>query len=275
MTEYLLEQYKHSKGFRWTIFVFVLLSIWWLSIFFRYQTGGLENDIFTYLLLLFPLVGGIAGVYYSRLWGGLKSLLGTSIFTLSLGLFANFIGNIIFLYYIYVLDVEIPYPSWGDVPFYASVILYIIGSYQLAKTVSVKLKSQPLFNKLLGVIIPVIILLISYLILMRDYDFETATPLLIFLDFGWQIGQAFYVSIALLIYWASKDVLGGLMRKPIVLLIGALVLQFIADFHFSYQINQDTWYVGGTNDFLLMAAYFLMTLAIFSIGNIYYKIQKS
>lgn len=275
MIEYILEQYKQSKGFRLAIFAFILLTIWWLSIYFRYQTEGLENDIFTYLLLLFPLVGGIAGFHYSRLWGGWKSLLGRSILTLSLGLFANFIGNIIFLYYIYVLGVEIPYPSIGDIAFYGSVILYIFGSYQLAKTVSVKLRSQPIFNKFLAVAIPAFILLMSYLILMRDYDFEAATSLLIFLDFGWQIGQAIYVSIALLIYWASKDVLGGFMRKPIVLLIAALVLQFLADFHFSYQINQETWHVGGTNDYLLMLSYFLMTISLFSIGNTFYKVQKS
>jgi hypothetical protein len=275
MNKYLLEQYQSSKGFRWMVYIFVLLSIWWLSIYLRHQTEGTENNIFTNLLLLFPLIGGVAGIYYSRLWGGLKSHFGKSIFLLSLGLFMNFIGNIIFLYYIYILNVEIPYPSWADVAFYASIILYIVGSYQLAKTVSLRFNSLSVFNKLLGALIPVIILLLSYLILMRDYDFATTTPLLIFLDFGWQIGQALYVSIALFIYWASTNVLGGLMRGPIVLLIAALVLQFIADFHFSYQIIQHTWYVGGTNDFLLMISYFLMTIAIFSIGNMFYKVKNS
>ncbi len=275
MREYLLDQYKHSRGFRISVLVFLILSIWWLSIYFRYQTEGFENDLFTYFLLLFPLVGGVAGFYYARLWGGWRSLLGRSIFLLSLGLFANFVGNLFFLYYIYVLGIEIPYPSIADIAFYASVVFYIIGSYQLAKTLSVRLRTQSALNKLLAVILPISVLFVSYWILMRGYDFESATSLLIFLDFGWQIGQAIYVSIALLIYWASKDVLGGLMRKPIILLIIALVLQFVADFHFSYQINQETWHVGGTNDYLLMLSYFLMTLALFSIGNVYYKIQKS
>lgn len=275
MSSYFIEQFKQSKGFRFSVIAFILLSIWWLSIYFKHQTEGFENDLFTYLLLLFPFIGGIAGFHYARLWGGLKSLLGRSIFWLSFGLLSNFIGNLIFLYYIYFLGVEIPYPSVGDIAFYLSVIFYIIGSYQLSKTLPVKLAVQTASNKIISISIPVLILILSYVILLRGYDFETATPLLIFLDFGWQIGQAIYVSIALFVYWASKNVLGGLMKNPIILLIIALVSQFLADFHFSYQVNVETWYVGGTNDYLLMLSYFLMTLAIFSIGNAYYKVKDS
>lgn len=274
MLQYLFDQFKESNGVKLSLFAFVALTTWWLTIYFRGLTEGPENDFFTYLLLFYPLVGGVAGLLYSRLWGGFKSLFGRTILLFSLGLFLNFIGNVIFLYYIYALGIEVPYPSVGDIAFYGSVIFYIFGSYQLARTLSVSFKAQPLFNKVVSILIPIIIVLLSY-VLMRDYDFAESTPLLILMDFGWQIFQGIYVSIALYVYWGSRKVLGGIMRQPIVLLIAALVLQFIADFHFSYQVNQDTWYVGGTNDYLLMSSYFLMTLSIFSIGSIYYKIKKS
>ncbi len=275
MRQYFLEQFKESKGFMVATILFIALSLWWLSIYLRFLTEGIENDLFTNLLILFPLFGGIAGLYYAKLWGGLKSKFGMAIFSLSSGLLAQFIGTLLYNYYIYILGIEVPYPSIGDVFFYVSVLLYILGAYQLAKVLGVQFSSQSFINKFVAILIPFVALLGSYLILLREYDFTDSTPLLIFLDFGWQIGQVIYISIALFTLFISNNSLGGLMRKPIILLIAALTVQFISDFQFSYQVNNETWYVGGFNDYVFMLSLYLMTLAIFSIGNIYYKIQKS
>jgi len=217
MRQYFLEQFKESKGFMVATILFIALSLWWLSIYLRFLTEGIENDLFTNLLILFPLFGGIAGLYYAKLWGGLKSKFGMAIFSLSSGLLAQFIGTLLYNYYIYILGIEVPYPSIGDVFFYVSVLLYILGAYQLAKVLGVQFSSQSFINKFVAILIPFVALLGSYLILLREYDFTDSTPLLIFLDFGWQIGQVIYISIALFTLFISNNSLGGLMRKPISL----------------------------------------------------------
>ena len=119
------------------------------------------------------------------------------------------------------------------------------------------------------------ILIISYLFFLKGYEPDWSNVIVVFLDFGYPIAQALYVSIAILALLISKDILGGVMRRPVMLLIIALVIQYIADFSFSYQVSRETWYVGGTNDYLFALAYFLMTVSLFSIGNMFYKVQES
>lgn len=275
MINYLWEQMRRNRIFQIISLLFIGFTIWWITIYYRGNTDGVENDWWANLMVVFPLLGGIAGLYYSRLWGGFKSALGFAIYMLSLGLLAQFIGTALYFFYVYVLGVEIPYPSLADVAYIASILFYIVGAYKLVKVVGVNLSSQSWFPKFLAIIIPLLILGFSYLALMRNYDFTEATALRIFLDFGWLIGQAIYVSIAIFAFIASKNTLGGMMRKPIILLLAALVVQYIADFQYSYQINNETYYTGGINDYFYALAFFLMTIAIFSIGNMFYKVQES
>ena len=275
MTQYLLEQFKRSNIFKLVTILFLVYTVWWISIFTGGQTEGLENDWWANIMVIFPLFGGMAGIFYSKLWGGLKSALGNTIFMFSLGLLAQFVGTGLYFYYVYVVGVDIPYPSVADIAYVAGILFYIIGSYKLAQVLNVKLSSQPWSSKVLAILIPLAILAGSYWVLMRNYDFSEATLLLIFLDFGWLFCQAIFVSIAILIFFASKSVLGGIMRNPILLLIVALVIQYLADFHYSYQINNEIYYTGGINDYFYALAFYMMGISLASIGNMFYKVQES
>ena len=275
MVKYLYEQLKSSRLFIFTTAVFLLLILWWLSIFFRGLTSGIENDAFTIVLPIFTLIGGIVGWKYSKKWGGFHSQLGRSIGMFTMGLLVQFLGYMLYTYYIYILGVEVPYPSIGDLFFFGSVLLYIYGAYLLAKVAGLVFSFSNIKNKILGILIPLGILLASYALFLNGYEPHWENFLVTFLDFGYPIGQAVYVSIALLALLFSRDILGGMMRRPIILLLFALIVQYIADFSFSYQVSRETWYVGGTNDLLYMVAGYLMTLAILSIGNMFYKVQES
>lgn len=275
MFQYLLEQFKGNRAFRLISIFFIALTIWWLTIFMRGMTEGAENNYFTVTYPLLSLMGGIAGWVFSQKWGGFKSKLGISIAMFSLGLLAQFVGQALYSYYIYVLGIEVPYPSIGDISFFASVILYIIGVVYLAKVSGLKMSVKSVRGKLQAFLIPLIILLVSYFVFMKGYVPDWSDKIVIFLDFGFPIGQAVYVSIAALALLISKDILGGMMRKPIMLLIIALILQYVADFNFSYQVSRDAWYVGGFNDYLYCASYFFMAISLFSIGNMFYKVQES
>jgi hypothetical protein len=275
MIQYLVEQFKQNNTFRLITIFFGLLTLWWITIYARGLTEGLENDIFTCIYCIFALVGGVYGWIFARKWGGFKSVLGLSIAMFSLGLFAQFFGQILYNSYIYILGIEIPYPSFGDVLFFGSVILYIVGAYQLAKVSGISLTFQTVLGKFLAILIPLAMLIISYTVFLQGYEPDWSDKIVVFLDFGYPIGQAIYVSIAILALLISKDILGGMMRKPIILLIIALIVQYIADFSFSYQVSRETWYVGGTNDYLFALAYFLMAVSLFSIGNMFYKVKDS
>lgn len=275
MLGYIAEQLKSSRNLQVITGFFLLLTFWWISMYFRGLTEGSENNIFTLTYPLLSLVGAIAGFSFAHKWGGLRSVLGAAITYFSIGVLAQFVGQALYSYYIYVLGVEVPYPSLGDVAFFASVVFYVFGVIQLAKVSGIKLSLATLQGKLLAFVVPVIVLLISYWIFLYGYEPDWSDWVVTFLDFGYPIGQVIYVSVAILALLISKDILGGLMRKPIMLLILALIAQYLADFHFSYEASREIWYVGGLNDYIFAFSYFLMALALFSIGNMFYKVKNS
>ncbi len=87
------------------------------------------------------------------------------------------------------------------------------------------------------------------------------------LDFGYPLGQAIYVSLAILVAFLSRSTLGGVMRMPTLCLLYALVFQYFCDFTFLYQVQHGTWYVGGINDYMYFASYFFMTISLGFIGT--------
>ncbi len=277
MTQDFRDQFRKNRAFKVIAILFALFSLWWISMFLRGLTEGPENDYFTLLYPILALLGGVVGWIYAKKWGGFKSTLGISLSMFSLGLLAQFLGQLLYNYYIFVLGIDEPYPSVGDVSYFASVIFYIIGAVYLAKVSGIKFSFKSVRGKLQAILIPVIILLVSYTVLLKGYEPDFSNKALLFLDFGFPIGQAVFVSVALLALFLSKEILGGMMRKPIMLLIGALIVQYIADFAFSYMFSAhpDLMYVGDFLDYLYTVAYFLMAISLVSIGNMFYKVQES
>ena len=61
------------------VLFFIVLSLWWVTIFYRGLTEGAENNAFTLIYPMLSLFGGIVGLAIARQWGGFKSFLGSSI----------------------------------------------------------------------------------------------------------------------------------------------------------------------------------------------------
>src|SRR6185369_3281343 len=110
-------------------------------------------------------------------------------------------------------------------------------------------------------------LIASYMIFLQGYEFDWSNPLRVFLDFGYPLGQAFYVSLAILVFILSKNFLGGLMRPKVLLILLAIAVQYIADYNFLYQAYNETWVNGGYGDYIYLISYFLMTFALINLGT--------
>lgn len=216
---------------------------------------------------LIALYGGVVGIKASLKWGGLKSLLGKSIFFLSLGLLAQEFGQLAYLYYIEIAHVDIPYPSLGDLGFFGSIPLYAFGIWSLAHVIGVKSGIKEFKNKMLAVVVPVILLGLSYFMFLPVYQFDWTAPLAVFLDFGYPLGQAIYISMAIVVVIVSNKYLGGALRNSIMIILIALCIQYFADFTFLYQVSRETWEPAGINDFTYILAYFLMSVGLIEIGS--------
>jgi hypothetical protein len=257
--------------------LFSIMTMWWLFLNPFSTDPNLDHMKYVWgsLYQLLAIWGGILGIIISQSYGGIKSLLGKSIIFFSLGLLFQAFGQSIYSYYNLFANVQAPYPSAGDIGFFGSIIMYIIAVVCLAKVSGVTFSLKSYLQKIQAFLIPIVMLGLSYYLFLRNYTSDFSDKLKIFLDFGYPLGQASYVAIAILALVFSRKVLGGMMKQPILLFLFSLILQYICDFNFLLQANNQTWHVGGYGDFLYMFSYLLMSLSIIKIGYTLKNIRES
>ncbi|HMH31273.1 MAG TPA: hypothetical protein VK534_02245 [Methylomirabilota bacterium] len=254
--------------------LFLGFFAWWISFQTVVDKQGLSVQWFGGTYGVVALIGALIGFFAARKWGGFKTVLGKALMFFSFGLLAQEAGQLIYTYYVYAAKIDIPYPSWGDVAYFGSVVLYILAAFFLAKAAGAKFSLKEAKYKAVAVIIPVALLAISYWVLLHGHQYDSSKPLTVFLDFGYPFGQAIYISIAITAYLLSRKLLGGLMRGGIVLVILALFVQYIADFSFVYQSSRGSYVAGKYVDLLYLVAYFAMATAMIKFHTIYKNIRS-
>ncbi len=258
------------------VLLIIVVTVWWLSIKpFASESMINEKHFWSAAYMLLSIIGGIFGLIVSKYWGGYKSIMGKAIICFSVGLFLQSFGQIIYNYYTLFAKVEAPYPSLGDLGYFGSIPAYIYGVLLLGRAAGLNISSKATHNQIMSVLIPIIMLIFSYFFFLKGYQFDWSNPLTVLLDFGYPLGQAMYVSLALLVLFGSRKFLGGIMKKPTLLLLFALIIQYICDFNFLYEVSHGNWYAGGWGDYLYAVSYFTMTLAIVYIGSAYSMIKES
>ncbi len=247
---------------------FLLQTIWWISIFVSGLKETSQNYLFAATYGLICIWGAGWGFIISKKWGGFSSVLGRSLIFLSLGLLAQEFGQLVFSYYNVFLHVEVPYPSVADIGFFGTIPFYIYGIWLMARASGARFSLKSLGNQIQAFLIPAVILTASYLFFLKDYTFDYSHPLQIFLDFGYPLGEAFYVSLAILTYTLSRNLLGGIMKSKVLFIVAAFAAQYTAEFNFLYQNSKGTWINGGYGDYLYFLSYTIMVLGIIQFGHV-------
>lgn len=251
---------------------------WWAYNYLALEAGDRSLELYSDTYWVVALVGAVYGLLVAKQWGGLKSVFGRALILFSLGLFAQVFGQVVYSYYALVQGVEAPYPSIGDIGYFGSVLLYIAALFVLFRAIGARFRSANFLQKAIAVIAPFALLTMSYKVFLNGYErcyedeelLETvcASPIQTLLDFGYPLGQAFYVAVALLAFILSFKLLGGIMKNKILLLLFALLIQYLADFTFLYRFSREEYYAGGPTDLIYQTAYLLMTIALLRIGSV-------
>ena len=233
-----------------------------LSHAFQAKSHVLLSEVYGVIALF----GGVFGLYISHALGGFKSYFGKAVIFLSIGLLFQEFGQLAYSYMNSIAKVAVPYPSVPDIGFFGSIPLYIAGVIYLAKGLGVPsiIKKQPI-RLAVSILISLAVVATSYWFFLKGYDFNNKKAVVIFFDFGYPLGQAIYVSIALAIMLSVKGLLGGVMKKPVTFLLIAFLAQYIADSNFLYQTIHETWGPARYGDYIYMTAYFLMSISIILI----------
>lgn len=266
---------------RISIALFFFLSAWWfLSPVIAKRDYGGERFIgdFASVYFLVALVGAFSGFYITQLWGGVKSVMGKAIIFFSLGLFGQVFGQIAYAYYAFFKPGISPYPSIGDLGYFGSIPCYILGVIFLARASGVHIKLKQVESKIQAIILPLFVLGVGYYLFLRGYEFDFSGSdfwtvfARTFLDFGYPLGQAVYISMAILTYLFSRGVLGGMMKGRILFILIALSLQFVCDYLFIYQSIHSAPLITSMYDYLYLVSYLTMTLALIELKGVLSRI---
>lgn len=251
--------------------LFIFYTIWFIIIHLLLPKDHFLYEYFGHSYGLIAVWGGVCGIFIAEKWGGFKSLIGRALIMFSLGLFAQEFGQLAYSYYIFILHVDIPYPSLGDLGFFGTIPFYIYGSYLLAKASGVNISLKSITNKLQAVIIPLVMLGVAYYLFLQHYEIDLSDPLATFLNFAYPLGQAIYISIGILTYSLTRGMLGGVMKSKILFLIFAFGAQFLADYYFIY--TQQEYYPASIHDLIYALAYFLMALGLVQFLTVWKKLR--
>lgn len=255
--------------------LFIIITTWWLYLTIKNPSSDDPRLLWAASYGVVALIGGIYGLFTAKYWGFLKSSLGRTILFLSLALlFAEF-GQLVFSYYNVFKKVDIPYPSIADIGFFGNMLFYIFAGISLMQVLSVKLLiSRKKIKLFIGILLPIILLVTSYLLFLKGYSTQDVSNLQIFLDFGYPLGDAVYVSLALVTLLSAATYMGGKLKKPLILILIALLVQYSADFNFLYQNSHSTWVNGHYGDYLYFFAYTVMFVSLILLSITFKKISS-
>lgn len=257
------------------VLLLLLLTGWWLFNLYTQQEAQRFFGDFASIYGVMALYGAAVGYIAAKEWGGAKSAVGKAVLFFSLGLLFQEFGQLAYAYLSFFLNISVPYPSIGDIGYFGSIPLYILGIFYLAKASGVKIKLQSFSHQLQAIFIPLFVLGIGYYLFLKGYEFDFTAPLKIFLDFGYPLGQAIYISLAILTYTLTRGVLGGIMKNRVLFILIALSMQFLSDYTFLYQSSRGTWSVGGINDYMYLISYFLMTVGLLQLKTAIQELKNS
>ncbi|HSX52976.1 MAG TPA: hypothetical protein VLF90_01235 [Patescibacteria group bacterium] len=248
--------------------LFLFFSGWFAAIYLPGRLHGKSTVLLSEVYGVVALVGGIYGLSIAKNWGTFRSYFGKAIILLSLGLLLQEFGQLAYSYLNSVKHVAVPYPSYPDIGFFGSIPVYIFAALYLAKGLGVVniIKKKPV-KLMFGIVIPLFVLAISYWFFLKGYTVAGKSHASIFFDFAYPIGQAIYVSVALVTLLCVSRLLGGVMKYPVLLLLLAFIVQYASDFNFLYQTLHGTWAPGRYGDYIYFLAYCVMTYSLIRLNG--------
>ncbi len=248
------------------LLLYVLLVVWWSWI----NLGGLRETIQNYTFggayALIGVTGGSFGLFFAAAsWGGWRSVMGRAVIFLALGLLGQSFGQLVWTYYNTILQVEVPYPSVADIGYFALIPFNALAMWYLARAAGVRFSFQRswVWAPVIGV--PLVMLAVSYVLFLRDYEFDPSSPLRVFLDFGYPTGEAIVISLAILTFILTRNFLGGVMRWRVLYIVFAFVVQYITDYTFLYHDSREIYYNAGPVDLMYMTSFLIMSLGLLAL----------
>jgi len=256
---------------KFLIALYGVCVIWILIVFVFNLRDTTFNYLYSVPLTIIPLFGGIFGIKLWRSWQ-ISNFLAKAILVLSCGLISFGIGLGIFAYYNLILNVPVPYPSLADLGFLPSYPLWMIGLVYLLGITGIKLQLKKITGKMMLFSLTLLAVVSShylFFIVAREgqIDFK-ADAVKLFLDLVYPISDIIILTLTLfLIYGLSFDPQDSKIKTGVVTILLAFIVNYMADFGFSYSTTVGTYFVGNWADFLFATSMFLLSFGVNSLDH--------
>ena len=185
---------------------------------------------------------------------------------LALGMFGWTGGMIFWNYYLFFMQVEIPYPSLGDLFYIMIWPFWTYAMISLFRVTGAKYGLRKLSGKILALTISAAVVTVSYFLLFivaRQGELGlgggTLSNLLAFL---YPLGDVAILLTSALIYSLSFKFLGGVYKKAILILLVGFTLNYIGDIIFVFTATNETYFNGNIADFLYVIMLFTVATGI-------------
>lgn len=246
----------------------ILLTVIWLALYLTKTQSQMVNYWWQAGLAVLSIIAGILGLLTAKNWSWLKSGVGRGVFFISLGLIMWGLGQSGWAYYtIAYPGQEVVYNKLVDVLYFSSIPLWTYGVWCLSKATGAKYGLKSMLAKMTVIITSIIMMGVSYYFLIivargGSAYFEGQTIWNAFFDLAYAFGDAINLILAVVIFGLSWKYLGGRFKRPIIAILSAFGLIYLADFWFSYADGKGLYYNGHPCDLLYIAMVAIMGIGL-------------
>ena len=259
-----LQNIKVNRSISFLTSFFFVLILWYVGLQTDQSKTTFSNSYFGLSYALLAMFGGIFGIGSAYRWGGIKSSMGRALFYLSSGLLTWGFGNVVWTFYVLVLNVDVPYPSLADLFYIISWPLWGAGLYYLGTAAGIKFKLRSKSSLIPIATLPLLMIAFSYyliIVLARGGVFIDNQDLLkTMFDLAYPFLDAIIVAEIFLIFGLTFKQVQKRYRTPLTFLLLGILTNYVADFMFSYSTTNGTFYDGSVVDMLFASAMFFIAI---------------
>lgn len=210
---------------------------------------------------------GVFGLLTARHWSWLKSGVGQGVFFVSLGLIVWGIGQAAWTYFLFRYPNQQSPPSHIlDIIDLSALPIWFYGIVRLSKATGAKYGVRKMKAKIaVGCSALAVMVAASYfsvVVASGGLSYFSEPFWKAFFDVSYPVGDAVILTIALTIYGLSWKLLGGRFKRPIVIILMAFVVLYVADFSFAYTDVRNTYFNGDWPDLMFLIMIGMLGLAL-------------
>ena len=252
--------------------LFVTFFLFWVVLLVTHTTSGFCNYLFSFLMCVIPIYGGIVAVVSAERWHGMKGLVGKGMLFLGIGLILWGAGELVWSYYNFFAGVAAPYPSIADLGFAPSVFFYAAGTVYLLRAAGADAGLTQRFAKPFMVLMPIVMFAICYYLLVivakGGVLLTTGSSVLKnILDVSYPLGDFISLTLSVVISGLSFRYLTKEYQLGVTALLFGVAVMFAADMIFSYTTTRGSYFNADFGDLVFTIGTFLLTFGVLAFSN--------